>query len=104
MTEILHSFINDLRALQAEIDALLADSDNPLDTLPAKVDQHNDVLSRLFAHFEELNQEIDPETLTFLRATQSKIANWTTQAIEARDETRQNLLKLAQGRKARRQY
>lgn len=104
MTEQTESMLSDLRDLQAEIDALLADETNSLETLPGKVDKHNDVLAKLFDYYESESKSMEGAALEFLKATQAKIAHWTTQAIEVRDETRQNLLKLAQGRKARRQY
>jgi len=102
MEEVKQTLMHDLRALQAEIDALLSDESNPFDTLPDKVDTHNQLLAKLFSCYQE--EDIDEPTMNFLKATQSKISHWTEQAIEERDETRQNLLKLAKGRKARSQY
>jgi len=102
MSLLISELMKDLRELEAEIDTLLNDAENEFDTLPDRVEAQNQKLAALFA---ALNGETaDDETLAFLKHTQEKIADWTEQAIEERDETRQTLLNLAQGRKARSQY
>ncbi len=98
----IETLIIDLRALAAEIDTLLNDPENPFDTLPGRIDAHNEKLTALFKQLD--GADPDEKTLAFLTQTQQKIADWTQQAIEERDETRQTLLNLAQGRKARGQY
>jgi len=102
MALLIAELTNDLRELAAEIDTLLNDAENEFDTLPDRVEAHNQKLAELFAALQ--GETPDNETLIFLKQTQQKITEWTEQAIEERDETRQTLLNLAQGRKARSQY
>lgn len=96
------SLVKDIQALEKEIDTLLADPENPFDTLPERVNAHQLKLAELI---KSLNGAApNAETLSLLQHAQSKIAQWTELAIEERDETRQTLLNLAQGRKARSNY
>lgn len=98
----MNALMEEISALEAEIDTLFADQENPLDTLPERVNSHQEKIVQLI---ESLNgAPPNAETLAFLQHAQQKIADWTKQAIEERTETRQTLLNLAQGRKARDQY
>lgn len=98
----MNSLVNEIQALEKEIDTLLADPENPFDTLPERVSTHQTLLAKLIESLD--GAAPDTDTLDLLQHAQAKIAEWTKQAIEEREETRQTLLNLAQGRKARSKY
>lgn len=94
--------IDELQQLEAEIDQLLADNESTLETLPSCIETHQKKVAALFELFA--GGQPDAASLAFLQHTQEKMSTWLELAIEERDETRQTLLNLAQGRKARGLY
>ncbi|MCC5855607.1 MAG: hypothetical protein JJU10_08025 [Idiomarina sp.] len=94
--------VAELRRLESAIDAFMADSEDTREEAAALVAEHQKRLESLFADLG--SQKPEGELLAFLQATQAKLTEWTKQAEREREETRKQLLNLAQGRKAKRQY
>lgn len=98
----MNEHIAELRRLEAEIEASIQNPEDPLDDANELVIEHQKRLESLFADLGE--QKPEGELLEALRVTQQKLLNWTEKAQAEQQQAKSSLLKLAQGRKAKKQY